>query len=160
MSRRLATVAALATLGAGTATGATIPGHPTEPARIVARDAAGERVAQLTLPRSRAFALAYRHSYYRRPAVERFRATGDGSFRLEAIRSPSAAVLDYYEIEGSRSRRGGWWTLRVARPPHFESLALAGTVLGRRTLVAGGLSAPLFRPDGRVAHLRLGVEGD
>jgi Domain of unknown function (DUF1850) len=158
VSRRLATAAALAAVGA---TGATIPARPPagQPARIVARDDTGARVAQLRLPRSGAFALAYRHSYHRRPALERFRAAADGSFRLVAVSSPSAAVLDYYELEGRRSRRGGWWTLRLARPARFESLALAGTALGRRTLASGGLRAPLFRRDGRVLHVRLRVEG-
>ena len=111
------------------------------------------------LAKSRAFALTYRHSYYRRPAVERFKASGDGSFRLVAVSSPSQAVLDYYEIEGTRSRRGGWWTLRPARPARFERMPLAATAVGRRTLVADGERVPLFRRDGRAAHLTIAVEG-
>ena len=36
---------------------------------------------------------------------------------------------------------------------------LAATALGRRTLVADGRRAPLFRGDGRAAHLTIAVEG-
>jgi len=129
------------------------------PPRVVALDRDGDTVAELRLASSRSFALTYRHSYYRRPAVERFRASGDGSFRLVAISSPSQAVLDYYEIEGTRSRRDGWWTLRPARPARFERMPLAATAVGRRTLVADGERVPLFRRDGRAAHLTIAVEG-
>jgi hypothetical protein len=122
---------------------------------VVARTAGDDVVAELRLPASGEFALEYRHSYYRQPARETFRATGDG-FALVAISSPSEAVLDYYEIEGTRSRRGGVWTLRPARPARFEEMALAATDVGRRTLVAGDRRAPLY--DSGDVHLRLAVE--
>jgi hypothetical protein len=128
------------------------------PARVVAHDRGGGTVAELRLPASGAFALAYRHSYYRKPAVERFRAAADGSFELVEIASPSQAVLDYYEAEGERTRRGGWWTLRLARPARFESMALAATAVGRRTLVAGAERAPLYGAGG-ARHLTIAVEG-
>jgi hypothetical protein len=121
---------------------------------VVARTADGDVVADLRLPASGAFALDYRHSYYRQPARETFRATGDG-FELVAISSPSQAVLDYYEIDGARERRGGVWTVRPARPARFETMALAATAVGRRTLVAGGDRAPLYGGD---VHVRLAVE--
>ena len=121
---------------------------------VVARDGAGV-VADLRLPASGAFALEYRHSYYRVPARETFRATGDG-FELVAISSPSEAVLDYYEIEGSRQRSAGEWTLRPARPARFERMSLAATETGRRTLVASGRRMPLYGGDD--VHLRLEVE--
>ena len=122
---------------------------------VVARTADGDVVAELRLPASGAFALEYRHSYYRVPARETFRATDDG-FELMAISSPSEAVLDYYEIDGARERRGGTWTLRPARPAQFERMALAATETGRRTLVAGDRSVPLYGDDD--VHLRLEVE--
>jgi Domain of unknown function (DUF1850) len=122
---------------------------------VVARDSHGSVVADLRLPASGAFALEYRHSYYRRPARESFRATADG-FELVAISSPSEAVLDYYEIEGARERRGGLWTLRPERPAQFERMALAATETGRRTLVAGGRRVRLYGGDD--VHLRLEVE--
>jgi hypothetical protein len=122
---------------------------------VVARTADGDVVAELRLPASGTFALKYRHSYYRAPARETFHVTDDG-FELVAISSPSEAVLDYYEIEGARERRGGTWTLRTARPARFERMALAATETGRRTLVAGGRSVPLYGGDD--VHLRLEVE--
>ena len=155
--RALAAAAAVSALAAGA--GAAVAGQGDDGVRVVAQERDGGRVAALELPRSGAFALAYRHSYYRRPALERFRAAADGSFRLVAISSPSQAVLDYYEVEGTRSRRDGWWTLRLARPARFERMALAATALGRRTLVAGGERVPLYRAGGRAAHLTIAVEG-
>ena len=122
---------------------------------VVARASDGDVVAELRLPASGTFALDYRHSYYRVPARETFRATEDG-FELVAISSPSEAVLDYYEIEGARERRGGAWTLRPARPARFERMALAATETGRRTLVAGDRRVPLYGGDD--VHLRLEVE--
>jgi hypothetical protein len=147
-----AVAAVLAAFAGGAAVGAE------GPPRVVALDRDGDAVAELELPRSGAFALAYRHSYYRRPAEERFVAA-DGSFRLVEIASPSEAVLEYYDVEGARSRSGGWWRLRLARPVRFTRMALAATAVGRRTLVAGGERAPLFRDDGRAAHLTIAVEG-
>jgi Domain of unknown function (DUF1850) len=121
---------------------------------VVARGADGEIVADLRLAEP-AFALEYRHSYYRVPARESFRVRDDGSFELAAVSSPSEAVLDYYEIEGTRDRRGGWWTLRPARPARFETMALAATATGLRTLVAGDRRVALWR---EAVHLRLAVE--
>jgi hypothetical protein len=123
---------------------------------VVARGDDGDVVADLRLPATGVFALEYRHSYYGEPARETFRAD-EGGFELVAISSPREAVLDYYELEGSRSRRGGVWTLRPARRPRFEQMALAATAVGRRTLVAGDRRVPLY--GGGDVHLRLGVEG-
>jgi hypothetical protein len=122
---------------------------------VVARGADGATVARVALPASGEFALEYRHSYYRVPARETFRVADDGSFALVAVSSPSEAVLDYYEIEGTRTRRGGVWTLRPAAPARFDTMALAATAVGRRTLVAGGRRAALWGGD---VHLRIGVE--
>ena len=153
MSRRVAAGALAALALSGGAAVARSDG----PARVVANDRGGGTVAELQLPASGAFALTYRHSYYRKPAVERFRAAG-GGFELVEIASPSQAVLDYYEAEGRRTRRGGWWTLRLARPARFDSMALAATAVGRRTLVAGGRRVPLYGA-GRARHLTIAVEG-
>ena len=154
MRRAVPAVAAVAVALAG---GAAV--RADGPPRVVALDGDGDAVAELELPRSGAFALAYRHSYYRRPAEERFIAAGDGAFKLVEIASPSEAVLEYYDVEGARSRSDGWWRLRLARPVRFTRMALAATAVGRRTLVAGGERAPLFREDGRAAHLTITVEG-
>jgi len=144
--------AVLAAFAGGAAVGAQ------GPPQVVATDRDGDTVAALDLPRSGAFELTYRHSYYRRPAVERFIAGGDG-FRLVEIASPSEAVLDYYEIDGVKRHGDGWWRLRPDRPARFSRMALAATAVGRRTLVAGGEREPLFRGDGRVSHLTIAVEG-
>jgi uncharacterized protein len=126
-------------------------------ARVAARDEGGRGVA-LPLPADRSFALRYRHSILREPAEERFRADGDG-FALEAVASPSRAVLDYYERAGNVSREGDRFVLTLREPARFASMALAATGVGRRTLVAGGRSAALYPGGGGVAHVRIGVEG-
>jgi hypothetical protein len=151
--RRAAAASAVAAALAG---GAAVSAD--DPVRVVATDRDGDAVAGLALPRSGAFALTYRHSYYRRPAVERFAAVDDGSFRLVEIASPSEAVLDYYDVPGTRARRGGWWTLKLARPARFERMRLIATALGRRTLVADGRRAPLYEK-ARAVHLTITVEG-
>jgi hypothetical protein len=125
---------------------------------VVARDRDGGVVAQAALPESGRFELRYRHSVYQAPAIERFRAAG-GGFVLESVGSPSAAVIDYYALDGRRTRERGWWVLTPDRPARFATMALAASRLGRRTLVAGSHRLPLYRDDGRAAHLRLAVEG-
>ena len=120
------------------------------PPQVVATDRDGDTVAALDLPRSGAFALTYRHSYYRAPGARALRRRRR-RLRLVAIASPSEAVLDYYEIEGAREPRGGWWTLKPARPARFTRMALAATAVGRRTLVAGERRAPLYERGGRLA---------
>jgi hypothetical protein len=122
---------------------------------VVARDGEGGVVARAALPADGHFSLAYRHSVYRAPAVERFRATRDG-FVLESVRSPSAAVIDYYALDGRRTRERGWWVMTPERPARFRTMPLAATRLGRRTLVAGARRLPLY---GGAVHLRIAVEG-
>jgi hypothetical protein len=125
------------------------------PPEIVARDRDGGVVAEAALPASGRFALSYRHSVYGAPAEERFRAV-DGGFVLESIASPSAAVIDYYAIEGARTREHGWWVVHPDQPARFETMPLAATRRGRRTLLAGDRRLPLY---GHDVHLRLAVEG-
>src|SRR3712207_8971409 len=48
------------------------------------------------------------------------------------------SLHDALPISGTRTRRHGWWTLRLARPvPFAGGMALAATRVGRRTLVVG-----------------------
>ena len=149
-----------ASVAAGVILVAGLAGCGAEGPEVVARDRSGERVAGAPLPASRRFALAYRHSTLQAPAEERFRGLGaGGDFALEAIASPHAGVLDYYELAGTRSRERGAWVLRPDRPPRFARLALAATPTGRRTLVVGATRIALWAPGGGVRHLRIGVEG-
>lgn len=121
---------------------------------VVARDGDGRKVASAALPADGRFALTYRHSVYRVAAEERFRATG-GGFVLDSIASRDGRVLDYYELEGARTREGGVWVLRPDEPARFTTMALAATRRGQRTLVAGARRVPLH---GGPVHLRLVVE--
>ncbi|MDA0182287.1 DUF1850 domain-containing protein [Solirubrobacter phytolaccae] len=121
---------------------------------VVARDGAGHEVASAALPASGEFALTYRHSVYKTAAEERFRAT-DGGFVLDSIASRDGRVLDYYELDGARTREGALWVLRPDRPARFETMPLAATRRGQRTLVAGTRHVPLY---GGPVHLKLVVE--
>jgi uncharacterized protein DUF1850 len=122
---------------------------------LVVRDEQGREVVRADLPDSRAFALAYRHSYYGAPARELFKVSG-GRLELEAIASPRAAVLDYYALAGETSRRGGWLRLAPTDRRRYERLPLIATATGRRTLVVGGDRIPLYGREAR--HLTIAVE--
>ena len=121
---------------------------------VVVRDDGGRVLVEAQLPESGRFALEYRHSYYRVPAREEFRAGGSG-FRMVGVGSPSEAVLDYYAIPGTK-RLGPWATLAPAHPRSFERLPLIATAKGRRTLTVGGRRYPLYGATPR--HLTIAVE--
>jgi hypothetical protein len=122
--------------------------------RVVVRDTHGDVVATAALPAGGRFAIAYCHSVYGAPAEERFQARDDG-FALVAIASPSRRVLEYYELDAPMRRERGRLVLTPA-PAHYDTLALAATERGRRTLVVGEQRLPLY---GQAVHLRLTVEG-
>ena len=121
---------------------------------VVVRDGDGDVLVEARLPESGRFALEYRHSYYRVPAREEFRAGGQG-FRMVGVGSPSEAVLDYYDIPGTK-HLGPWATLAPAHPRSFERLPLIATAKGRRTLAVGGERYPLYGATPR--HLTIAVE--
>ena len=121
---------------------------------VVVRDDGGRVLATAALPASGRFAIEYRHSYYRVPARERFEADEAG-FRMVGVESPSEAVLDYYELAGTKSP-GRWMALAPARPRHFDRLPLIATATGRRTLEVGGERYPLYAKAPR--HLTIEVE--
>jgi hypothetical protein len=123
---------------------------------VVVRDAGGKLVAREPLPASGRFALAYRHSYYRAAAREVFRA-GRTGFALRELLSSRAAVLDYYAVDGRRTRGNGRVRLVLDDPPRYGRLSLIATSTGRRTLVVAGRRVPLY--GGRARHLTLTVEG-
>jgi hypothetical protein len=121
---------------------------------VVARDEHGDVLAEAPLPRSGRFAIEYRHSYYGVPARESFTADESG-FRMVEVASPSEAVLDYYELAGTK-RRSGWMRLTPTRPRHFERLPLIATSVGRRTLEVGGRRYALYGREPR--HVIIEVE--
>jgi Domain of unknown function (DUF1850) len=121
---------------------------------VVVRDEDGVVLAEARLPASGRFAIEYRHSYYRVPAREEFTADESG-FRMTEIASPNEAVLDYYELAGTK-RRSGWMRLTPARPRHFERLPLIATPVGRRTLEVGGRRYALY--DEAPRHVTVEVE--
>ncbi len=154
-ARRLAAAGAVAVPLAAAATGLAAGRGGGDPA-VVVRDRAGAVVARATLPADGRFALAYRHSYYRAPAEERFAGDGHGGFALRALASPRAAVLDYYALAGRRGRDGRWLTLAPRDAPRYRRLSLIATRTGRRTLVAGHRRIPLY--GARARHLTISVE--
>lgn len=155
--RRLVALGALAAVAAAIPAAIGVAGgvSAAEPS-VVVRDRDGATVARVALPADGRFALAYRHSYYRAAAEERFVAGEDDGFRLDAIASPRSAVLDYYALEGRRARDGGWLTLRPRRMPPRRRLALIATAVGRRTLVVGSRRVALYGAHPR--HLTIAVE--
>ena len=115
----------------------------------------GDVVAEAALPADGRFALAYRHSVYKAPAEERFRALADGRLRARERRlaEPAGARV----LRGSRGRIARGRLVPARRPARFTTMALAATERGRRTLVVGGERDPAVRRT-RV-HLRIAVEG-
>jgi hypothetical protein len=120
---------------------------------VVVRDDGGRVLVEARLPESGRFALEYRHSYYRVPAREEFRARGSG-FRMVEVGSPSEAVLDYYALAGTKTP-GRWMTLVPARPRRFDRLPLIATATGRRTLAVAGRRYPLY---GKAAPRHVTIE--
>jgi hypothetical protein len=120
----------------------------------VVRDGEGRTLVKAELPADGRFALEYRHSIYRVPAREEFRASG-GGFRMVAVESPSEAVLDYYAVAGAKTP-GRWMALALAEPRRFDRLPLIATATGRRTLEVAGRRYPLYAKAPR--HLTIEVE--
>ncbi|TMR93503.1 DUF1850 domain-containing protein [Nonomuraea basaltis] len=109
------------------------------------------------LPISGGFAIGYVHSIYKAPSAEVFTVEGR-RFTMRAVVSASENVLDYYALEGTRSRtEAGAWLLLLATPATYDELSLLTTSIGRRTLVAGGRCLPLY-PDSGAAEVRVAVE--
>jgi Domain of unknown function (DUF1850) len=152
-SRRLLAASAVA---APLALAATALSGSADPALVV-RDEQGDDIVRTDLPASGLFGLAYRHSYYHRPARELFTVKG-GEMRLRAIASPSAAVLDYYALRGERRRTGRWLQLVPSERRRYERIPLIATATGRRTLLVGDKRIPLYARDAR--HLTITVEDE
>ena len=123
--------------------------------RLVVVDEQGHTVATETLPSSGRFSIDYQHSYYDQPATEHFTADATG-FRVSALSSPSEAVLDYYDVWGTRSTTAdGDHVLVPHASPDLHVLPLIATEKGQRTLVVSGRRTPLWSGEGDSRHLRL-----
>ncbi|MFC7587274.1 DUF1850 domain-containing protein [Nonomuraea antimicrobica] len=102
------------------------------------------------------FAIGYVHSIYRAPSAEVFTVEG-ARFTMRAVVSLNAGVLDYYALDGERSRTpDGGWVLRLAEPATYPELSLLTTSIGRRTLVSGGRCLPLYPVEG-AAEVRVAL---
>lgn len=128
--------------------------RPEAPTVVVVGD--DGTIAEIALEDSR-FSLAYRHSVYERRAVEVFEVDDRERFELVQVGSPAEKTLDYYGVEGTRSRHGGWSRLSLDEPPRFTHLSLIATPTGRRTLVVGDQRVPLYDgPDANHVTICIG----
>jgi len=111
---------------------------------IVVRDYRGSVIASVPLHGDR-FAVSYRNSIYGTPAEERYRVLADGRYRLRQIAAAQLAVLEeYYSVssapERARERDRQRWVVapNPERTPTFETLSIAATDLGQRTVHVPG----------------------
>lgn len=95
------------------------------------------------------FAVSYRNSIYQTLAEERYEVQPDGSYRLVQIAADQLAVLEeYYGVPdapkpaGPNDRRNYVVPPNPERPVVFDTLSIAATDLGQRTLHVPG-EAPL-----------------
>lgn len=161
-TRAVVSGVALGLLGAAAGTAAATAPEPGA-AQVVMRGEDRAVIVRAPLPPSGGFAVTYTHSYYGQPVRETFQVEGDG-FRLVAVASPSEAVLDYYALDGQRSRDEGRWLLRTSSTPALDALPLVATDVGRRTLVVAGADGrdeehPLYGADGVARHVVVDIEG-
>lgn len=107
---------------------------------IVIRGHDGDVLASVPL-RDECFAVSYRNSIYGTLAEERYAVLPDGRYRLVEIAADQLAVLEeYYAVPGPPQRaaetdRRDWVAPPdPARPAVFETLSIAATDLGKRTV--------------------------
>lgn len=111
---------------------------------VVVRLPDGAEVARLRLDDAAAFALRYRNSVYRSLVEERFVAHG-GEMHLVELAADELAVLEeYYAIDQpARAAPTGDTRAFVAQPAApvvLDTLTVAATDLGRRTLLVNGVA--------------------
>lgn len=139
---RIVGLAILATLGTFTLTAATARVDPI----LVVRGPDDRVLAELRLPGG-TFTLRYRNSLYRSLAEERYVVDATGRIELVGLAADELAVLEeYYAIDRPAWRAEGGvartWRADPAREVSIETLIVAGTDLGQRTLMVDG-TAPL-----------------
>lgn len=140
--RRLAVVVAVL-LCLGTLAGVTAGNADPEQRSLVVSNDGGE-LATVPLTGD-TFAVSYRNSIYQTLAEERYEVLADGSYRLVEIAADQLAVLEeYYGVPdaplpaGSQDRRNYVVPPNPSRPVVFQSLSIAATDLGQRTLHVPG----------------------
>ncbi|EMY34163.1 hypothetical protein D477_011141 [Arthrobacter crystallopoietes BAB-32] len=91
------------------------------------------------------FAVSYRNSIYQSVAEERYEVLPDGTYRLVEIAADQLAVLEeYYGVPGAPvsagpdDRRNYVVPPDPSRPAVFDTLSIAATDLGQRTLHVPG----------------------
>ena len=100
------------------------------PLPVLELDGGGRRV--LALDAGGAFSYEYRQSIYDAPVEERFRLEG-GRLRLERVRSPHPAALEYFRWPG-RVRPDGAWLSIDAPDVVEEELVIRIATDGRQHL--------------------------
>jgi hypothetical protein len=133
----LAVMAPLALVLALTAA-AGAPGAPI----LVVRGPDDRVLAQVVLPDGQ-FTLRYRNSLYRSTAEERFAIGPDGRMTLVGLAADELAVLEEYYVIGAPAqpapvRAVRAWEAKPSDDVVLESLLVAATDLGRRTLLIEG----------------------
>ncbi len=129
-------------------TGTAVAGGDAQPTLVITLPD-GRILARVLLPEDGSLALRYRNSLYGTIAEERFEATAHGCLRLVGLGAEQLAVLEeYYAIDTPARRVAGdlGWSAAPAHVPVIETLRIAATDRGERTLhVAGYPPIELWR---------------
>lgn len=109
---------------------------------LVVRGPDDRVLVELPLPGA-SFTLRYRNSLYRSLAEEHYVVDAGGRIELVGLAADELAVLEeYYAIDRPAWRAEGGaartWRADPAREVTIETLIVAGTDLGRRTLIVDG----------------------
>lgn len=123
---------------------------------LVVRLETGELEAFIPVRPGERFSLSYVHSIYDQPAEEIFTIDTEGRICLQALRSRSLAVLEYYDREPARKVATGEWEITV-RGSSELALPVIADKTGKRTLRVAGREIPLYHL-GEGGHFQLQME--
>jgi hypothetical protein len=112
---------------------------------LVVRGLDGSQLASVQLPSDGGFRLRYRNSIYGSLVEEVFVVTPDGRLRLVRLAAEEVAVLEeYYAVDGPAVRQPAGssmaWEGKPSLTVEQDSILIAATDLGERTLVVDGAS--------------------
>lgn len=93
----------LALAGLGLAAAALVAAAPVPEAVLEIENTSRGRTARLPIRPGEVFSVTYQHSMYDQPVTEDFMMGKDGTIVLQAVTSPSAAVLEYFGITAAGS---------------------------------------------------------